>query len=90
MIDISPDLRRRIKIAAAQRDMTIRQYVEQQLEQLVQVEMDTKPRAEKTAELLEDLRRFRESMSQGRVLSDSVEIIHQMREERTKQLMGEE
>jgi predicted HicB family RNase H-like nuclease len=28
MIDISPELRRRIRLAAAQKDLTIREYVE--------------------------------------------------------------
>ncbi len=35
MIDISPELRRRIKIAAAQKDLSIREYVEEILEQVV-------------------------------------------------------
>jgi len=35
MIDISPELRRRIKIAAAQKDLSIRVYVEDILDQAV-------------------------------------------------------
>src|SRR6266700_2054013 len=35
MIDISPELRRRIKIAAAQNDLSVREYIERILEQTV-------------------------------------------------------
>ena len=35
MIDISPELRRRIRIAAAQRDLTLKEYVERILEDIV-------------------------------------------------------
>ncbi len=35
IIDISPELRRRIKIAAAERDLSVREYVEQILESAV-------------------------------------------------------
>ncbi|HEY6239354.1 MAG TPA: hypothetical protein VIW78_00795, partial [Burkholderiales bacterium] len=38
MIDISPELRRRIKIAAVQKDLSIREYVEDILDQAVPTE----------------------------------------------------
>jgi hypothetical protein len=65
MIDISPELRRRIKIAAAQKDLSIREYVEDILEQVVPPEEvnieERKPRPV-SQESLERLLRTREQI----------------------------
>jgi hypothetical protein len=92
MIDISPELRRRIKIAAAQKDLSIREYVEDILDQAVPSE---NPHAKKrqprpvSHESLQRLLRTREQIiheRQGQPFTDSTELIRQMREERSKYL----
>lgn len=94
IIDISPELRRRIKIAAAQKDLSIREYIEQILEQAVPPEEASVPQREPrpvTRESIEKLLQARERMIQkreGRPSLDSTEIIRQMREERS-QYLGE-
>jgi hypothetical protein len=92
MIDISPELRRRIKIAAAEKDLSIREYVEDILEQVVPHEKATiekqKPRPV-SQESLERLLRTREQIiqeRQGQPFTDSTELIQQMREERSEYL----
>ena len=92
MIDISPELRRRIKIAAAQKDVSIREYVEDILEQVVPSEEASKEKRQPrpvSQESLERLLRTREQIiqeRQGRPFTDSTEIIRQMREERSEYL----
>ena len=92
MIDISPELRRRIKIAAAQRDISIREYIERILEEAVpEVEVSTAEEQSRpvSRESLERLLRTREEIiqeRQGKPFSDSTELIRQMREERSKYL----
>ena len=92
MIDISPELRRRIKIAAAQKDVSIREYVEDILEQAVPSEEVSKEKRQPrpvSRESLERLLRTREQIiqeRQGRPFTDSTEIIRQMREERSEYL----
>jgi len=91
MIDISPELRRRIRIAAAQRDLTLKEYVERILEDTVPRESSSaeQPRRKMTSESLAAFQRLQEEFAQnhpGVVLDDSVEIIRQMREERDEQL----
>lgn len=94
IIDISPELRRRIKIAAAQKDLSIREYVEQILEQAVPAEEASVPQQEPrpmSRKSLERLLRTREQIMQerqGQPFTDSTEIIRQMREERS-QYLGE-
>ena len=92
IIDISPELRRRIKIAAAQKDLSIREYVEDILDQAVPLEdAHTKKRQTHpiSQESLQRLLRTREQIiqeRQGKPFSDSTEIIRQMREERSEYL----
>lgn len=88
MIDISPELRRRIKVAAAQRDLSMREYVEQLLEAAVPEEARApeQGRHPMTRERFEQLLKAREAINQGQTFSDSVEIIRQMREERSEYL----
>ncbi|HZU66803.1 MAG TPA: hypothetical protein VFA09_05960 [Ktedonobacteraceae bacterium] len=91
MIDISPELRRRIKIAAAQKDLSIRAYVEDILEQAVpevEVNEEERPRPDRR-KLLERLLQIREEIRQerqGEPFSDSTELIREMREERSRYL----
>jgi predicted metal-dependent RNase len=91
MIDISPELRRRIKIAAAQKDVSIREYVEDILEQVVPSETNILEKRESgrlNSAAIEDLLKTREEIMRahpGQVY-DSVETLHQLREERLKEL----
>jgi hypothetical protein len=92
MIDISPELRRRIKIAAAQKDLSIREYVEDILDQAVPSEgFHTKKRQPHSVspKSLDRLLRTREQIiqeRQGQPFTYSTEIIRQMREERSEYL----
>ena len=89
MIDISPELRRRIKIAAAQKDLSIREYVEDILDQTVPPEdAHTKKRQPHpvSRKSLQQLLQTKEQIiqdRQGKPFTDSTEIIRQMREEDT-------
>ncbi len=91
MIDISPELRRRIKIAAAQKDLSIREYVEDILDQTVPPEtsfLEKRERGQLNSAAIEDLLKTREEIMRahpGQVF-DSVETLHQLREERIKEL----
>ena len=91
MIDISPELRRRIKIAAAQKDLSIREYVEDILDQAVPSEksfLEKRERGQLNSAAIEDLLETREEIMRahpGQVF-DSVETLHQLREERIKEL----
>jgi|SRR5712692_5844019 len=95
MIDINPELRRRIKIAAAQKDLSIREYVEQILEEAVPRVLHEEASTQQqqphpvSRESVERLLQAHEQMvqeRQGRPSSDSTEIIRQMREERSQYL----
>ena len=94
MIDISPELRRRIKIAAAQNDLSIREYIERILEQTVPGEANLPQREPRrvTQEAIDRLRQVREQIRQKHpdtVFTDSAEIIRQMRDERSEYLAAE-
>ncbi len=92
MIDINPELRRRIKIAAAQKDLSIREYVEDILENVVPPEeasMEKREHRPVSQESLQRLLRTREQIiqeRQGEPFTDSTELIRQMREERSEYL----
>ena len=90
-IDVSPELRRRIKMAATQNDLSISEYLGRILEEAVPQEVNTVQRKQKrlTRETLEDIYRVHEEIkqhTQGKVFEDSSELIHQMREERSREL----
>ncbi len=89
-IDISPELRRRIKIAASRNDLSISEYVGSILEESVPDEVSIKqPGCPVTQETLERLRRIREKIlqdRQGKLFEDSTEMIRKMREERSQEL----
>lgn len=89
-IDISPELRRRIKVAASQRDLSISEYLGQILEENVPDETSMRqPGRPVTQETIERLRRIRKKIlqdRQGKLFEDSTEMIRQMREERSREL----
>ena len=91
IIDISPELRRRIKIAAAQKDLSIREYVEDILDQAVPPEkslLEKRERGRLNSAAIDDLLKTREEIMRahpGQVF-DSVETLRQLREERLKEL----
>ncbi len=90
-IDVSPELRRRIKIAATQKDVSISEYLGQILEKHVPEEMnlieqDAHP---VPADILEEVDRIHERVireSKGHIFQDSAETLRQQREERTRYL----
>src|SRR5260370_34582200 len=91
MIDIRPELRRRIKIAAAQNDLSIREYIERILEQTVPGEANLPQRTPRrvTREAIDRLRQVREQIRQNHpdtVFTDSAGIIRQMRDKRSEYL----
>src|SRR5438128_2519219 len=91
MIDISPELRRRIKITAAQNDLSICEYIERILEQTVPGEANLPQREPHrvTREAIDRLRQIREQIRQNHldtIFTDSAEIIRQMRDERSEYL----
>lgn len=91
MIDISPGLRRRIKIAAAQKDLSIREYIEDILEQAVPPEtalVQKQERSHLNSAAIEDLFKTSDEIMRahpGQVF-DSAETLYQLREERLKEL----
>jgi hypothetical protein len=90
-IDISPELRRRIKVAASQRDLSISEYLGKILEEHVPeemnlVEQDVHP---VPPDILEEIDRIRERVireSKGHIFEDSAEVLRQQREERAQYL----
>jgi len=90
-IDISPELRRRIKVAASRNDLSISEYLGNILEENVPEEESIKQRQRKplTRETLEHVYEVREQIMEHtnrRIFEDSTEIIRQMREERSQEL----
>lgn len=91
MIDISPELRRRIKVAAAQKDLSVNEYIGRILEETVPREtnfFEKRERGRLNSTAIEDLLKTREEIMRahpGQVF-DSVETLHQVREERLKEL----
>jgi len=90
-IDVTPELRKRIKLAAAQNDLSISEYLGNILEQAVPAEESKRRRQRKplTRETLERVMQVREEIIQhtgGYTFEDSTEIVRQMRDERTREL----
>ncbi|MGH2514610.1 MAG: ribbon-helix-helix protein [Ktedonobacterales bacterium] len=90
VIDISPELRRRIKLAAARQDQSVRQYVEDVLDKAVPAEsLPVQQLRPIPAEWVEQLRQLQDEWARthpGVVLDNSVDLIREMREERTRHL----
>jgi len=93
IIDIVPELRRRIKVAAAQNDLSVQEYVGRILDQAVPPEPEPGQRQRRPVSraAIDELLQFREELKRahpGLVFEDSVETLRQIREERTRQLEG--
>ena len=90
VIDVSPELRRRIKLAAARKDQSVRQYVEDVLDKMVPTDTPLARQLRPiSAEWVEQLRQIQDEWARthpGIVLEDSVDLIREMREERTRHL----
>ena len=92
-IDVSPELRKKIKVAAAENGITISEFLGRIIEESIPVrETESTQGHPVTLEAIERLRRLREQIFQennGQFFEDSAELLYRQREERTKQLMGE-
>jgi hypothetical protein len=87
-IDVTPNLRRRIRLAAAARDMSVTEYCREVLtHHLIPGADGQDERRQRALQALEMARRFRERVFGDRVLTpDSAELIREAREERLRQL----
>ena len=91
-IDLSPELRRRIKMAALQNDLPIGEYVGRILEQTVpdEASMIQRQRRPVTNKTLERLSKISDEIMEsrgGKLFEDSAELIRREREKRTEYLM---
>ncbi len=91
IIDIVPELRRRIKIAAAENDLSVQEYVGRILEQAVPPERSSLQRqyGHLDRAAVDKLLQTREAIMRahpGQVFEDSSELIHQAHEERSREL----
>ena len=91
IINIVPELRKRIKIAAEQSNLSEQEYVERILEQAIPSETNFAQRrsGQLNRAAVDDLLRYREEIRRahpGQVFEDSVELLRQAREERTREL----
>jgi hypothetical protein len=88
-IDVSPELRRRVKIAATRKDLSVSEYVSHILETAVPTEKPEEKQKGRlvTDETIERFNRTRERIMRGRVFTDdSTDIINEGRLERTAEL----
>lgn len=84
-IDVSPTLYAKIEVAASEKALSISEY----LERIVAESVSARGHPV-TFEFIERLRRLREQIFQennGQFFEDSVELLHQQREERTREQM---
>jgi hypothetical protein len=85
-LEISPEIRRRIKRAAAENNLSVEEYLKKALP------LETYSNTQQgiiTTEAIEKLRQLRNQMlqdHQDKPFEDSTEMIRQMREERTQHL----
>ena len=91
IIDIVPELRRRIKIAAAENDLSLQEYVGRILDQAVPPERSSSQRQYGHLDRIavDRLLQTREAIMHahpGQVFEDSSELLYQAREERSKEL----
>ena len=93
-IEVSRELRSRIKAAATKKHITINEYLEQLLDEMVpEIDERLNTGHPLTQEGLDKLLKIREELLQRNnyeYFGDSVEEIRQMREERMRELMGED
>ena len=95
--DVAPELRRRIKLAALNRNMTLNEYLGQVLEEVVPVEEETmqtqrqeRTLTRKTLDKVNEISQRILKERNGKPFENTTEMIRQMRDERTKYLTGEE
>lgn len=90
IINVVPELRRRIKQAAAQSNLSVQEYVEGLLEQAVPPETIPLQRTGRLNRAAVDkLLKTREAIRRAHpdeVFEDSSELIHEAREQRTREL----
>lgn len=91
IINLVPELRKRIKLAASRSNLSAQEYVERILEQAVPPEpiamQEYNGQFNRLA--VDDLLRYREEIKRahpGQVLEDSSELLYQAREERIREL----
>jgi alpha-L-arabinofuranosidase len=90
-IDVSPELRRRIKMAATQNDLSISEYLGRILDEAVPEEdnMAQEEWQPLSPDILEEVDRLHARVvreSGGHIFEDSAEVLRQQREERTRYL----
>lgn len=93
-IDVTPALRRRIRLAALQKDLSISEFVGSVLDENIPDEESLSRRQGQpiTREAIERLRRVRKEILEehgGKLFEDTAALIDEMRDERTRELMGE-
>ena len=89
IVDVSPGMRKRIKMAAARRDVSVRRYVEDILEAVVPLDepLDSERGRLVTGETLRLFKDIRDTVMRGRRFADdSTDLIEQARAERTADL----
>ena len=89
IVDISPELRRRIRIAAAENDLSVKVYIERILEQIVPDQPSThEPMHPDMPQAVEDLLQFQARVRHahpGVEYEDSVDVLGRTRQERDAQ-----
>src|SRR5258708_14283715 len=91
ILHIQPPLRRRLRRAAAQSNLSEEEYVGRLLEHVVPPESEAVQRrsGQLNRAAVEELRHYTEAINRchpGQVIEDSVELLRQAREERTREL----
>lgn len=90
LLDLNPDLQQRIEIAATERGLSLRDYIEELLESMVpHYTNNSRLRRPMSREAFMGLLALREQIKRnhpGQVFDDSTEMIRQMREERANYL----
>jgi len=91
IIDLVPELKRRIRAAAAENGLSVQEYLERLLDQTVPGEKTStqRPRRPLNREAVDRLLQTREAIKRahpGQVFEDSAETLRQIREERMREL----
>jgi hypothetical protein len=89
--DVSPELRRRIKAAALQNNLSISEYLVNILEKIVpdETQLTKQERHPVPPDIMEEVYRVQEQVlrdSKGHIFEDTTEALRQLREERTQYL----
>ena len=90
-IDVTPDLRRRIRLAAAARDMSVTEYCREAIEGRLGLDRgngeDAEARSQRARATVVGLREMQQRIFGGRRLTtSSAELIREAREERLAEL----